>query len=795
MNKVLVVFFLLTFAFVNAQIKIVGKVVSKENSPVEFAEIILTSKDSIAVKSELTNDKGDFEVLIQEGAYRLQIRKASKVLYNKTIELKENLDLGLIKIDVINQLESVTVVSRKKLVERKVDRLVFNIENAISATGGDALESLKITPGMKVQNDKISIIGKNTVRVMIDEKMIELSEEDLANFLRAIPSDNIKSIEVITTPPAKYDALGNSGLVNIRLKKAKENSWNTTLGTAYLQRKTYSDQSILGNFNYTKKKLSFLSSFNFRNGGRDIEQDDYANFNDGLWYTSSPFIVKYKRVNGSIGVEYAVNPKWKIGGQYIFNLNDSKSSDSPYVPVFGYNTNNILRYLKSDGNIFYKPTLHAVNIFNEFQLDTIGKKIIVNFDYFNFKNNDTKSYEGISIINNPFSNQFFKGINSNKQAVTNFSGKIDFELPMKWINLSFGGKIISSNSKNSIKAFNSGLVNNSITSVPLSENQFEYNENIQAVYLSGNKKIGEKWETQAGLRVENTQVKTFSESLNQSNKSSYIKLFPTVYVSYTANENNTLTLNYSRRIDRPSFNDLNPNVYFVNPFQTIEGNPFLQPAFIDNFELTHSYKKLESKLYFSHEINLFSQVPIADPNSSFIRFTNENYINTNRYGLSENYVFDKYNWWSSNNALDINYAISESTLAITQARRGFNSRISTSNDFILNKEKSFLLNFNYWYSFKGIDGIYNNGPSSSTSITFQYLILNKDLKISLKGNDLFRTEKTIGNSVVNGIYQNFIYYYDAQLIQLSVNYKFGNKKIKVEKRETGNEEERDRTGK
>ena len=306
--------------------------------------------------------------------------------------------------------------------------------------------------------------------------------------------------------------------------------------------------------------------------------------------------------------------------------------------------------------------------------------------------------------------------------------------------------------------------------------------------------MGGHWETQFGLRMEATQTKTFAANLNQSTKNNYIKFFPTAYLSYVPNANSTFSFSYSKRIDRPRFYDLNPNLYFINPFQTIEGNPFLQPAFIDNTELTYAYKKLESKLYFSYEDNSFSQIPIADPNTNFIRFTNENYIDTKRFGISENYAFDKFKWWTSNNAVDLSYAISKSSLTITKARKGLNSRISTNNDFILNTNKTVLFNISYWYSFPGIIGIYKTNTMSSMSIAIQYLLLSKDLKISLKGNDLFRTEKDIIRSTVNGVYQEGHYYYDTQSVQFAASYKFGNKKIKVTKRETGNQEERSRTG-
>ncbi len=368
MKKNLLIVLVLLSTTLSAQMKITrkitGKVVTSINSPVDFAEIILITKDSVAIKSELTNEKGDFMLEAQRGWYKLQIRQTKKILFSKNIELNDDLDLGIITVDNVNQLESVTVVSKKKLVERKVDRLVFNVENSINASGGDALDALSVTPGVRVQNDKITIIGKSTLAVMIDDKIVQLTEEELSNYLKSIPSDAIKSIEVITTPPAKYEAAGNSGLVNIILKKAKKDSWNALIGSTYIQRK-YAEGSVMGNFNYNKNKLSISSAVNYNDGAKYVNQDDYAYFSDGLWYTISPFKAKYTRRNGKISLDYQISPKWTIGSQFLINKNSRLTTDSPYLPVLDYDSGQIIRYLKSDGKIDQKPSIKSLNFYNE----------------------------------------------------------------------------------------------------------------------------------------------------------------------------------------------------------------------------------------------------------------------------------------------------------------------------------------------------------------------------------------------------------------------------------------------
>jgi outer membrane receptor protein involved in Fe transport len=796
MNKLIITLILFISITANAQTLIKGKIVDTTTlQPMEYVDILVSGESLEYPIGTITDMDGSFELPIKSGLYMLQGFYVGQELVSKEIEVKdEDIDLGTILVENSQQLDQVFITAKKKLIERKIDRLVFNVENSSKASEGDALEVLRVTPGIRVQNDQIRMIGKSNLQVMINDKIVQLSDEDLANFLKSIASEDIKNIEVITTPPAKYEASGNSGLVNITLKEAKKDSWNAQLKSSYRQR-TYASGSGGGSFNFNKDKLSVATSLNYREGVYYQEQDDYAYFPDGLWYTLSPNKGESKGLNARIDINYKITSNWEMGAQYLHNNSNFHFTDAPYTPVFDYDTNEIIRYLESEGIADFNPEIHSINYNNEIKLDTLGRNVTLNLDYFAFKNPDARTYNGISVIQNPFSEQFFKGTNANNQDVTNMSAKLDIEYPLDWIKLSFGGKITNSKSINDITFFNSGLVDTPIASMPKSQNDFEYKEDIQAVYISANKKFSEKWTTQLGLRVETTQTNSMSNNLNVSTKNDYTKLFPTFYALYNASDNSNFSFNYSKRIERPSFFELNPNIYFANPFQTIEGNAFLQPSFIDNFELSNTYKNLSSKLYYSYEDNLFSQVPLADATTNIIRFTNENFINTHRIGISENYTYDKVKWWSSNNSLDINYSKSEFNLEEEQEdQKGINTTISTYNDFNLNTDKTWLMGVNYWYSFPGINGIYETKEASSLSLSLQCLLLEKNLNISLRANDIFKTSAERNVSRVNGVLQTARYYYDSRSVQLSISYKFGNNDLKAKKHSTGNRDERSRTG-
>lgn len=796
MRKVFLSIVFIVFMLNNAviaQIKIFGKVVALDNLPLEYVEVILFSEKAVPLINRLTNEKGEFNFDYQKGIYKLEIRQFRQVLFSKNLELTSDYNAGTITVDATNTLGGVTISKKKELVERKIDRLVFNIENTISAVGGDALTALKITPGVLVRNESVTIVGKQSVRVLIDDKMLELSEGDLASFLRSIPADNIKNIEVITTPPAKYDAAGGSGLINIKLKKAQEDSWNLALGSSYLRRYDEGEGAVTSNFMYSKNKLSLTSSLNYRNGGETFHYEDYNSFPEELWHTKQRFNRDYKRINAVLGLQYLPTKHWSLGFQYLGNFNKTSSNRNTRSSVYENNINAPFNDIISFTTANQKPNFNSLNLFNEFKLDSAGKKILLNLDYFKYSNSDTRPYEGTSTIYSPQTIQYFKGINDNAQGTHNYSGKIDVELPTKFANWSTGGKISVSNTANDIAAFNSGLLNSPITSMPQKPHKFDYSEYLQAAYLSGHRRF-KNLEVQMGLRMEATQTKSYDGKLDKPLDNNYIKFFPSINLSYSANANSTYRFSYGKRIARPNFAELNPNVTYVTPFLTVEGNQVLRPYFIDNFEFIYSYKKLESKIYYSIESDVFNQIGIPDLNTNNIRLIYQNIFNLKRYGLSESFTFDKLKWWSTSNLFNVNYTTAQTIDLSAVAINGFTSFFTSNNDFNLNEDKTLLLNLGFEYYFLGTYGIDKIKPFTSTSFAIQYLLLNKDLRINLRANDIFKSDRYRFSSTVAGVHRSSNYYFDTRLVQLSVNYKFGSKKINVKNRQTGNQEERARTG-
>lgn len=790
----LLTFLALTSINLFSQIKITGKITNLNNKPIEFAEILLLTKDSIALKSEMTNEKGSFQTNIKQGDYVLQIKQLGKILYNKELIIKNDLDLGIIKITQNKQqLQEVIVTSKKKLIERKVDRLIFNVENSISASGGDAIDALKITPSIRVQNDKITIIGKSVMSIMVDDKLIQLSGDDLINFLKTISSDNIKNIEVITTPPAKYSAEGNSGLVNIKLKKAKKDSWNASINSAYRQA-TYATGRVGGNFNYQKNKISLFSNVNYSNGATAPVETSKIYYPNQLWSNNSQRKDFNNSIGGRIGIDYQISKKWTMGIQYL-GSNSKPNINENNLTTIANNSNTIDSFIKTDAENFRKNNSSSLNYHTIYDVDTLGTKISADFDYFKYTGNDNRTFKSNSLSpnNNIIPNTYFSANNGSENNLVNYSALIDVEMPLKLVNLSYGSKL--SYSKNNSNVIYHDLTSGSPIYDPTQSNQFKYNENIGALYFSGTKKINDKWETQAGLRMESTNTKGISITLNQENNNNYVRFFPTAYITYSHNENNTFSLNYSKRINRPSFFSLNPFRWYINPYFYSEGNPFLQPSYSHNVEFSYTRNQnWENKVYYSKTNNGFYQLATIDINTNIQSLKYANYFNTTILGLSESYTFNTLKFWESINSIDLSYSNSDSKVTTTnQKRTGINSYFSTDNTFYLNKSKSIIFNLNFWVIPSGVSDLDINIASNQLDLSMKFLFLNKNLQLNIIGNDIFRSNKSAYKSINNNIVQEYNNYYDIRSFRIALTYKFGNTKLNIENRNLGNEEEKNRT--
>jgi outer membrane receptor protein involved in Fe transport len=792
MQKIIIIvtFILYSMGVLSQQVK--GVIVNQNNKPIELVEVLVVNRDSITIKNDFTNAIGSFVLTIERGDYILQVRQEGKIIYKQKLTIINDIDLGIIPvIENKHQLEEVSVTSKKKLIERKVDRLVFNVENSIAATGGDALDVLKVTPGLRVQNESINMIGKSGMKVMIDDRMILLSGDDLINYLKTIPSDNIKNIEVITAPPSKYDADGNSGMVNIQLKKVKKNTISGNFKTSYTQAK-YPSESLGGGLNYQKNKLTISSNLNLVNGIVAPYQEYTISYPKYTWFEENKTKNNQKSLSGKVNLEYLLSKKTAMGIQYSGVFNNLKRDRTNTSYITNSKTTLLDSLIITPSIVATERKTHSLNFYSITKLDTLGKQFSINVDFLDYTSdlNNNFSTSSYLVTNLNQVNGFESAYSFSDQNIAIYSAKVDFELPLKLVKLSFGGKISFINNHNKVSFFDT--TNATFVFDPTKSNVFSYKENTQAVYILANKKLSEKLDLQLGLRLEITQTEGFSYTLNQTNANNYDKLFPTAYLTYKVSENNTLGLNYSRRIDRPSYSRINPFRFYSSSFNYSEGNPFLQPYFTDNLELSHTYKNLNTSVYSSYLKNGIDQITFVSDQSAIQIVKPFNFYTQKIIGIAENYTFNKWEFWTSNLLFTIFYSKTSSEIPNTVPDiDGWANSLNSNNNFNLNKNKSIKAEINFTYQSPSISGSYKSSALNYFDIGFKFLFLQKKLQASINCIDVFRTNKTTFVQLVNGIKQQNFDYADNQRIRLSIVWNFG-KSIKENKRETSNSAEQSR---
>ncbi|MFH7002560.1 TonB-dependent receptor domain-containing protein [Flavobacterium bizetiae] len=792
MKKANLLIFLLMPLFCLAQtaVKLKGKI-SGKTTLLEWADVSILNEEGKIVGGTTSTKDGTFDIEIKKGTYKIEISLLGFTNYKKEITVEKDTDLGtIILTESATNLGEVVIQSRKNTIEQKIDRVVYNPENNINTAGGDALSAINTAPGVVVKNNAITILGKGTSRVMIDGRMIELTGEELNVFLKSISASDIKNIEIISNPSSKFEAEGDGGMINIIMKKGARNSWKNTTIASYDQNK-YGIYALRNNFFYNKNKFRFSASVNGKTGYKKIEENLDMYFVEGPSKMNVITKLNEENVSGKLGLDYDFSEKTTIGFQF---LKDKSNPDfDSDIRIDKYSAQNELEsYILNESFLDRKSGNQTYNLHLITKLDSLNRKLSFDVDYFNYDSKFDRDF----IANNYSSEGTFvdvnqSGRNISNQEIDNLSFKADMEHPLKALNLSYGAKVSFTTSNSDVVFFNT------ITGTPVLDvnqtNQFKYTENNQAIYISGNKKINEKWNFQLGLRLENTQTNGFSKTLNQETVNNYLKLFPTFYSSYQKNENNSFSLNYGRRIRRPSFSLLNPFRVYISSNSYSEGNPFLKPSFSDNFEFAHTYKKiLKTSVFLNSISDGYGVIFTANPETLTQIVSRENYFKGINYGIGETYSAHFADWWQSENSL---YFLSSDIKFIKDINatpvNGLQVDFSTNNTFSLGKATKLQLDFNYTSPYKS--GLYDTGYTSSLNIGFKQDFLNKAMQISVLVNDIFNTSYLKDDaSIVNGVRQVYSQNESNRFVRLSLVYNFGNKKIDVNQRGFGNEEEKNR---
>lgn len=781
-------FILLIFFKINVLAQsISGVVTGNSDAGHKDLEVIAISENQQKY-STITNEKGEYEIkLSKSGNYTIEIFQNQDKVFSENVNINNDLRKNF-SITAIKNIEGVVIQYQKKLIERKVDRLILNVENSVAATGGDALDAVGKVPGVRVANDNISVIGKSNLMIMIDNRLVQLSGKDLAEYLKTIKSDDIKSIELITNPPAKYSAEGNSGLINIVLKKQKKDTWSTSVKSVYHQA-TYPTGGVGATLNYNKNNFSLLTNLGYSKGKTAPVEANKIFYPAEIWNTVNRRRDLSDRFNAKIDLEYK-SKNITNGIKYAGVFSNPSILDNSVTDIQNI-TGDELSTLDTKGKADIKDRLHTFNYHFIYDFDEKGKILSVDFDLLNLNSKTSRKFSTVSE-----GDYLQNSLATGNQKISNYSVNIDMEHPLKnhEINLNYGARFSFIDTKNRYNHFD--IADNVLVeNMGLTDN-FRLKENTQALYVSANKKFASPIEAKIGLRIENTQLEGNSIYNNIITKNNYIKFFPTFYIVYSPDEKNSYSFNYGKRINRPAFDALNPFQWILSPYVYSEGNPSLKPSISDNFEISHTYKSLLISTAFVNFLkNGFNQISIIDENSKVSQNKYLNFINSYDIGLSEILNLTLGKIIATNITGAVFYSHSKSYIPETPDQlNGWNASLSISNDITLNKTKTFFLNISYNINSKGVDNINYVSGTNQLDATLKFLMLDKKLTASLQLNDIMSSNRPEYTTYSNGIKYTFRNYYDNRFLRLALTYSFGGKlENSIQERETKNQEEIDRT--
>ena len=779
--------------------KVSGALLNEQGKPLDYATVsLLRASDSTVVKGALSNDAGVYVFTnIKAGNY---IIKASVVGYQKAVSKTFTVPANSSQVTApalnlrtgSTELKAVTITATKPLIERKIDRTVMNVENSVLAAGNTAMEILERAPGVTVdKDDNISLKGKQGVTVMINDKLTYLTAAQLATLLRSTDGNTIKSIEIITNPSAKYDAAGNSGIINIKLKKNAQSGTNGSLTIGGAKSKYWRDNSSL-NLNHKQGGLNVFTSLSRGDNkrGHDIGidriiTDSLGNKTYFNQKSNLPSINHYN--NYRLGADYDLTPKHTIGfvvSGYSNSEKDLNDNRTIIGKQFGVPDSSLRT--ASDIRQTYKN--FALNLNDRLKLDTSGQELSIDLDYSKFKNNSNAMYntdyflpDG-SIQHEP---QMLR--NQTPSTISIYTGKADYTKPLtKTIKLEAGVKFSSVKTDNDLQAqiFSNGAYINDTTRT----NRFIYTEKINAGYLNLNKQF-KKFSVQLGLRAEQTRS-TGNLIGSTPVKRSYLNLFPSVFINQTINDKNEISFSYSRRIDRPGYDDLNPFVYYLDPYTYSQGNAFLNPQYTQNFELNYTYNKtINVSLGYSHTTDAITELILTEGKRSFE--THQNLQTQTGYNVNINTPFTITKWWEGNvNATAFYLGFKSDTLAGQKFNDGqwaFQGRTTQTFKFA-----GYRFEVTGDYQSSLTYGIYKIRPRYSVDMGVSKSFMEKKFNIKASCDDIFNIRRNdLSSQVVNN---NFVIKQknDTRVMRLTFTYNFGNSSIKMRQHRSGADDEKGR---
>lgn len=802
----LMVFFLFQGSMTAQSFAIRGKIEDDKKAVVPFANVVLYQKTTPPKiqRAEASDLDGNFIVSnVSPGSYQLQISFLGYEDNMLDVEVvNKDIDLGLVNLKQGGiKLETTVITAKRAMVEVKPDRTVFNVEGTINSAGDNAFGLLRKAPGVLVDNNNnVTVLGRTGVLVYVDGKKLPLNGDDLVNYLEGITSEQIDKIDIISNPGARYEAEGNAGIIDIRLKRNKNYGTNGSVSGAFSQGEFARYNTSFG-INNRSEKLNLFGSGGF-NINKGFNSMLFQNELNALFMNESNYIENSRNgLNGKFGADYFINKSSTIGFLYTGNLRDSQGRTNNRVEISPLaNKNNIDSILIANNVNDRDGNDHIFNI-NYAYNGKNSRTLNIDLDYGRY-NNDGLSYQPNEYYD-PTETVVLSGFFSEYETpvqIDIYTFKLDFEQNALGGKLGAGTKVSRVNSDNVFRFYE--LIDGDRNIVNTRSNEFNYDEQVYAGYINYNRALTKKINFSGGIRGELTDalglLTAFDPSLQEDPVDLfYFQVFPNAGLTYSLSMGNTISINYGRRINRPDYNVLNPFREQLSELSFSKGNPFLRPEIVNNLEIGYTlFFRYNIKLSYSRTNDQITRLigpEPSDPRASFISW--DNLTIKDVYALNMALPFQFTKWWNAffnlNGSFISNNADYGNGAVIDLQAWSYN--IFSQHTF--NLPLGLTGELSGWYSGPGIwGGVFIYEPSWSLNIGLQKKFFKNAMNVKLSGEDLFYQSGWSGYSAFNGLKGTGQGRWDSRRVSLSVSYNFGNNAVKSRNRKTGIEEESKRLG-
>jgi outer membrane receptor protein involved in Fe transport len=782
--------------------KIVGQVTDGNQKTVEAATIsLLRAKDSSSIKFSMADKTGHFQFEnVPLGNYLVSVSAIGHTKgYSEKIEINETQNsVSLKTIELVPQakaMSGVTVTSTRPLIEQKIDRTVVNVEASVTNVGNSALEVLEKSPGITVDKDgNISLKGKEGVMVTIDGRPTYLSGLDLANLLRNMQASQLDQIEIMTNPPAKYDAAGNAGVINIKTKKNKQFGYNGSANIGYGQWH-YPKVNESLNFNYRKNKVNFFTNLGHNFGQNKGTIAINRKFLDKNFEQTTRRRNDNNTFNGKIGLDYFAGKNTTFGIVFNGYTSDQNRMNGTATDILNTKTG-LIEKQKGISAETQEWKNFSTNLNFRQVIDTTGKELTADLDFIAYNSKNATS----------LLNFYFDGadaatfrpdtlVGSLPQNIKIYSGKMDYLHPLKK-GARFEAGIKSSMVKTDNNAGYDSIINGNLVHDLGRSNYFIYEENINAAYANISGPLSKKWNGQLGLRLENTNAKGNQATTNEKFNRHYTQLFPTAYLQYVANKNNSFVLNYGRRIRRPNYQSLNPFLSFLDRYTFQQGNPNLRPQFSHNMELSHTFKNLlTTTLNYSRTTDIIQEIIEQNEEKNETYVKQSNIAKQRQYGVSVNANVPVTKWWSSNMYVNVynnkfdgianNTAISVKATILT---------LNSSQQFKF--AKTWNAELSGIFRSAGIEGVLQTMPMGMMAVGFGKQVMKGKGSVRFNVRDFLYIQQFRGKIKYSNIDATIRQRSETRVVNLGFTYRFSKGKMNgtPKRRASSASEEQNRIG-